>query len=63
MCEHTCCCILFIVMDGEDPKLRSKLECFWKEFENGFEIKERKEKKIRKKKEYKKLYKLFLKTY
>ena len=48
MCEHTCCCILFIVMDGVDPKLQSKLECFLKEFENGFEIKEKKEKKIRK---------------
>ena len=47
MCEHTCCCILFIVMNDVDPELQSKLECFRKEFENGFEIKEKKEKKIR----------------
>ena len=44
MCEHTCCCILFIVMNGVDPN--SKV--IWNVFENGFEIKEKKEKKIRK---------------
>ena len=46
MCEHTCCSILFIMMDGVDPKLKSNLEYFWKGFENGFEIKEKKEKKL-----------------
>ena len=29
-------------MSGVDPKLQSNLECFWKGFENGFEIKENK---------------------
>jgi len=33
------------MMSGVDPKVQSNLECFWKRFENGFEIKE---KKIRK---------------
>ena len=28
-------------MSGVDPKLQSNLECFWKGFENGFEIKEK----------------------
>ena len=46
MCEHTCCCILFIVIDGVDPKLQSNLECFWNEIKNGFEIKEKKEKEL-----------------
>ena len=48
MCEHTCCCILFIVMNGDDPNSKVIWNVFEKEFENGFEIKEKKEKKIRK---------------
>ena len=34
-------------MSGVDPNLQSNLECFWKGFENGFEIKEKKIRKIK----------------
>ena len=47
-------------MNDIDPELQSKLECFWKEFENGFEIKEKKEKKIRKIKVFLKVVKFIL---
>ena len=46
------------MMNGVDLKLQSNLECFLKEFENGFEIKEKKEKTIRKIKVFLKLYSL-----
>ena len=55
MFVHTCWCIKFIMTSGVDPKLQSNLECFLKGFENGFEIKEKKEKKIRKIKVFLKL--------
>ena len=47
MCEHTCYGILFIVINGVDPNSKVIWNVF-ENFENGFEIKEKKEKKIRK---------------
>ena len=41
MCEHTCCS-LFIVMKGVDPNSKVIWNVF-ENFENGFEIKEKKE--------------------
>ena len=43
-----------------DPKLQSNLECFLKGFKNGFEIKEKKEKKIREIKVFFKVVKFIL---
>ena len=48
MCEHTCCCILFIVMNSVDPNSKVIWTIFEKGLKMALKIKEKKEKKIRK---------------
>ena len=45
MCEHTCCCILFIVMNGVDPNSKVIWNVFEKGLKMALKIKEKKEKK------------------